>query len=237
MEDIVVCKSCGLAGSGYYCFNCGQSLNVKRISIKSLLHEVAHFFTHMDKGIRYTLKELIVHPGKMQFSYIEGKRINHQKPFSMYFVSATVLGLILYWINLLLLTYFHAGDASEASFFHQYMVAFLLLVIPFSALITYAFFYNSGFNFSEIGVFQLYTLSVFFLIVILCNLLKLIWTDFETRYLELPLVLIYNAITFANFFPGPKWKIVIKSVLCATIFFLSITFVQDYLVKISAVNN
>ena len=231
MQEIVVCKSCGLAGSGNYCFHCGQSLNLKRISLKSLLHEVAHFFTHMDKGIRYTVKELIVHPGKMQRSYIEGNRVNHQKPFSMYFLSATVLGLILYWLNVLLMNYFQAGDAGEATFFHQYMVVYLLLVIPFSAVITYAFFFNSGFNFSELGVLQLYTLSIFFLIVIFCNLLKLIWHDFETRYLELPMVLVYNAVTFANFFSGSKWIIVVKSVLCAAILFLSIALVQDYLVE------
>jgi hypothetical protein len=231
MEGIVVCKSCHLAGSGNFCSHCGQTLNIKRISFKSLLHEVTHFFTHMDKGIRYTLKELIVHPGRMQLSYLEGNRVNHQKPFSMYFVSATFLGLILYWINLLLMTYFNSGDVSEGSFFHQYMVAFLLLAIPYSALITYLFFYSSGFNFSEIGVLQLYTISIFFLIVIVCNFLKLIWHQFETRYVELPAVLIYNAITYVNFFSGSKWKIIIKSILCAAILFLSIALAQDYLVE------
>ncbi|GHN01886.1 hypothetical protein WSM22_33750 [Cytophagales bacterium WSM2-2] len=185
----------------------------------------------MDKGIRYTLRELMIHPGKMQLSYLEGNRINHQKPFAMYFVSATVLGLTLYWLNLLLQTYYHAGDPGEAFFFNKYMVGFLLLAIPFSALVTWSFFYSSGYNFSEIGVFQLYTTSMFFLIVIVCNLPKLIWHQFETRYIELPAVLIYNVITYVNFFPGPKWKIIIKSILCAAIVFLTLAFMQDYLVE------
>jgi len=227
----IICKSCGLQGTGKYCTNCSQVLNVRRISFKSLMHEVAHFFTHMDKGIRYTLKELIIHPGGMQLKYIQGDRINHQKPFSMYFVSATALGLVLYWINVLLVNYYHAGSANEGSFFHQSMVAFLLLAIPFSAVITYLFFFSSGFNLSELGVLQLYTFSMFFLIIIAANLTKLIWHNFETRYIELPVILIYNAFTFDNFFKGKRWLILLKGTLCAAILFLSLAFLQDFIVE------
>ncbi len=167
----------------------------------------------------------------MQLAYINGDRIKHQKPFSMYFVCATLIGLILYWLNILLATYYHAGNASEGFFFHKYMVAFLLLAIPFSSLITYLFFFSSKFYFSEIGILQLYTVSMFFLIVIAANFLRLIWPQLETRYIELPAIIVYNVITFVNFFSGTKWKIAIKGVLCATIFFLAITYLQDFLVQ------
>ncbi len=167
----------------------------------------------------------------MQLAYIEGDRNKHQKPFAMYFVCATLIGLILYWINILLATYYQAGNAGEEFFFHKYMVAFLLLAIPFSSLITYLFFFSSRFYFSEIGVMQLYTVSMFFLIVIAANLLRLIWPQLETRYIELPAIVIYNTITFVNFFTGAKWKIVVKSILCSTIFFLAVTYLQDFIVE------
>ena len=230
MDQLAICKSCEQPGSGNYCSNCGQSLNVKRISITSLGHELIHFFTHMDKGIKYTIKELIKHPGQMQLAYIRGKRVNHQKPFSMYFISATLIGLILYWLNVFLVKYYSAGSLNEGFFFHKYMVAFLLFAVPFSSIITYLFFYSSEFNFSEIGVLQLYTMSMFFLIIILANCFRLIWPHLETRYIELPSILIYNAITFVNFFSGAKWKIVVKSIFCASIFFLVAIYAQDYIV-------
>jgi hypothetical protein len=227
----IVCKSCHQTGNGNFCARCGQTLLIKRISFKSLLHEVTHFFTHLDKGIRYTLKELVQHPGEMQRAYLEGNRINHQKPFSMYFVCATALGLILYWINIVLITYYQAGSAGEETFFHHYTFTFLLLAIPLSAVITYLFFYSSGYNFAEIGVLQLYTVSVFFLIIILANLLRLIWHQFETRYIELPAILIYNMVTFIHFFKGTKWKIIVKSLLSAAILFLSMAYLQDFIVE------
>ena len=226
-----ICKSCHQPGQGNYCSNCGQSLKVKKITFLSLVHEVMHFVTHMDKGILYTIKELIKHPGTMQLAYIHGNRVRHQKPVSMYFICATLLGLALYWINALLVKYYDAGNATEGFFFHKYGVLFLLLAIPFSALITFLFFYRSGFNYSEIGVMQLYTVSMFLLIVTLANSLRLLWPHFESRYVELPSILLYNMLTFKNFFPGKKWMVITKSLLCASIFFLTLTYLQDFIVE------
>ncbi len=225
------CKSCKQPGAGNFCANCGQSLDIKRISFKTIIKEVIHFITHVDKGVGYTIKQLVKKPGKMQLAYIEGDRVKHQKPFAMYFVCATLIGLILYWLNILLAAYFNAGDLNEGSFFHKYMVLFLLLAIPFSSLITYLFFFSSKFNYAEIAVLQLYTVSMFFLIVIAINFLRLIWPQLETRFIELPAIVIYNVVTFVNFFDGTRWKVVVKGILCAVIFFLSITYLQDYLVS------
>ncbi len=91
------CKSCGFSGSGNYCCHCGQSFKTKRISIKELLPELFRFFTHIEKGFFYTLKQLIVAPGRMQLTYIEGKRNIHQKPFSMFLMCATITALFRYW--------------------------------------------------------------------------------------------------------------------------------------------
>jgi hypothetical protein len=226
-----ICKSCHHPGTGRYCSHCGQALTIGRITFGNLLHEVAHFFTHLDKGMGYTLKELIRHPGRMQRSYIEGNRVNHQKPFAMYFVCATVLGLSLYWVNVVLIRYFHAGYSGEASFFHSYMVSFLLLAIPFSALVTYSFFWSSGFNFSEITVLQLYTIAMCFLIVVATNLIRLVWHSFETRYIELPAIVVYNIVTYLRFFKGSKWLTLVKGALAASIVFLTLAFLQDYLVE------
>lgn len=226
-----ICKACYHSGEGDFCSACGQSYKTGRITFKSLVKEVIHFFTHLDKGFVYTLKQLIQHPGGMQREYIRGNRVKHQKPFAMYFVCATMLGLFLYWLNLFLSTYLHSGNLNEGFFFHKYMVLFLLLAIPLSAVITYLIFWKSEFNFAEIGVFQLYTVSMFFMIVILANLTRLIWPEFQTRFIELPVILIYNTITCLKFFSGKKLIVAIKSIVSVTIFFLAITYLQDFMVQ------
>ncbi|MEO5975902.1 MAG: DUF3667 domain-containing protein [Chryseolinea sp.] len=227
----MVCKSCHQEVSGKYCSNCGQSLAEGKITVPSLLHEVFHLFTHLDHGILHTISALIKKPGLMQREYIQGDRAKHQKPFSMYFVAATATALILYWINHIITDYYHAGEAGEVVFFNKYLVMTLLVTVPISTLIVYAFFFNSEYNFAEIGVMQLYTLSVLLPMVACISLVKFIWHDFETRYIEFLLILIYSMITFYNFFDYQrKWKVLLKCLLTSAIFFFSITQLQDFIV-------
>jgi uncharacterized membrane protein YvbJ len=47
---MIVCQNCGSEGDQKYCPGCGQALQPERISINSLLHEVAHTFWHLKKA-------------------------------------------------------------------------------------------------------------------------------------------------------------------------------------------
>src|SRR5437868_13438385 len=159
------CRNCGEYGPGNYCSKCGHAYTIKRITLTALLHDVFHFFTHFDKGFGYTLKQLFKAPGTMQRQYMAGERAKHQKPFSMFFICATVLALARYWIFTALLKYYHSGNAAEANFFHEYLVLYQILLLPLTVLITFLIFYSSGYNYAETGVMTLYTTSAFFIIV------------------------------------------------------------------------
>ena len=194
------CKSCGFSGKGNYCDNCGQSFKTKRISLKELLRELFHFFTHIEKGFFYTLKQLIVAPGHMQLTYIEGKRIIHQKPFSMFLLCATITALFRYWIFYAVTKYYHADIISEAKFFHEYLVITYINLIPIYALITYLLFYRSGYNYAEVGVMMLYTISICFLLAGFISLIKFIYPHLDTAYVEFPVFIFYFTVTFLRFF-------------------------------------
>jgi hypothetical protein len=227
-----VCRSCGSSGQGKYCQECGLPYEQKRISLQALLHDVFHVFTHLDKGFGYTLKELFVAPGKMQKQYIEGDRAKHQKPFSMFLICATLAALSRYWIYQQILRQYHIENTSEVYFFDQYMVMLHILLMPFYALVIYLFFYKSKYNYAEIGVLILYTISVFLLITICITLLKLIWPELDTAYIELPILIVYNTITFINFFDSsPRWLVVIKSIISILIIFLLIQVLEDYIIS------
>lgn len=107
------------------------------------------------------------------------------------------------------------------------------MVMPVAlAVITYLFFYSSGFNFAEMSVFALYNSSVFFLIVIIANALELLWPQLESRYVELPAYVVYNMFTYKSFFSNFKaWVVILKSVLCTVATFLTITSLQDFLIS------
>ena len=204
-----------------------------RITMHGILHEVFHFFTHLDKGFPYTLKSLISAPGRMQHDYVEGKRDHHQKPFSMFFVCATISALAYYWVNTAIVKYYDAGDAGEVSFFHQYMVFTLLGLIPILALLTWLFFLKSGYNYAEVLVQQLYTFSFLILMLAAIQTLKFLWPHMETRWVELPLILIYCMQTNIHFFmKEQKVAVIFKTILAASLGFSFATFVQDSLIKL-----
>jgi hypothetical protein len=149
----------------------------------------------------------------------------------MFLISATIVALVLYWLNIVLVKFYDAGDIKEALFFDKYMVLLLLGMVPLFSVLTKLLFFKASYNYAEILVFSLYTISFFFLIVSLVNFIKLIFPDFETRFIEIPFVLIYNVITFNNFFrEGKRWIVILKSIVCAMISFGSVARVQDYFV-------
>ncbi len=227
------CKQCDKEGNGNYCNNCGQSYTIKRITIATIIHEIFHFFSHLDKGILYTLKQLIVSPGKPQLEYIEGHRVKHQKPFSMFFLCATAAALIYYWTNSIIYHYFNAGEIEEAKFFHQYMVLLSVVMLPIYTLITYLFFAKSRYNYAEIFILLLYSLSFLVFCSSLLQFLKFIYPHLKTEIIELPLILLYNWLTNKNFFHSePKWIIFVKTILSSALCFLIAGLAQAYVIEI-----
>ena len=200
---------------------------VKRISLRSIIHEVLHFFTHFENGLPYTIRKLLSEPGAMQKRYVDGERKNFQKPFSLYFLTASFSALALYWINRGLMAYFDAGNSLEADFFHNYWVMLQVGLLPIYTLITFLFFKNSRFNYAEILVQQLYLFSIIFLMTTAIHLLKFIFPELQTRYIELPAIIFYCIITNLNFFDEKKLIIIGKTILAIAINFLLASQIQD----------
>jgi len=232
-DNIKICKSCGFSGTGNYCNNCGQSFEIKRITIPNLLRDILHFFTHIEKGFVYTLKQLIIAPGYMQQTYIDGKRSTHQKPFSMFFICATITALIRYWIFSMMIKYYHADIITEATFFHEYMVLTYIALMPIYALITYLIFFKTRYNYAEIGVMMLYTLSFIFLAASIISLFRLIYPHLETRWIEFPVFTIYMMLTLINYFNTiPRWIVAIKSIIIMIAAFQINDFVENFVIRL-----
>ncbi|RZL40877.1 MAG: DUF3667 domain-containing protein [Pedobacter sp.] len=85
------CISCGVKGAGNYCSNCGAPTTVKRITLKALLHDVFHFFTHLDSKFIKTIRLVLFKPGMLALEYCEGVRKKYFKPVSLF-----LIGIIIY---------------------------------------------------------------------------------------------------------------------------------------------
>lgn len=215
-----VCRACGTSGNGHYRSHCGQLLAVKTITLCGILRDVFHFFTHLDRGIGYTMKQLVIAPGHMQRHFIEGDRQRHQKPFAMFFICATIVALLRYGISEELIRRYEADIASEATFFHDYMVLTYIVLMPLYALTVWLLFPKAGYNYAEIGVLMLYTVSIFFLLAGLISFFKLIWPRLDTALIEYPVFVIYLTFTLSNFFrPLVIWKATVKSLIILAVAF------------------
>ncbi|MFZ9388515.1 MAG: DUF3667 domain-containing protein [Chitinophagaceae bacterium] len=197
------------------------------------MHDLLHFFTHLEKGFVYTLKQLIVSPGHMQRSFINGKRNVHQKPFSMFLICGTITAIARYWILNACIEYYHIDISPEAKFFHEYMVLTYTLLIPFYVLITYLFFYKSGYNFAESGVMILYFIPVLFLASVIFSSLKLIFPYLDTAYVEFPFFTIYFIVTLNNFYgTKPKWLIAVKGLAIMLLIYFINNLIENFAIRI-----
>lgn len=88
------CTNCGTELTGKYCHNCGQG-KVKRLEVKSLVHDVTHGILHWENSILKTFRSLLFTPGQTANDYIEGKRKHYVKPFS-YFIFMQTLFVIVF---------------------------------------------------------------------------------------------------------------------------------------------
>lgn len=204
---MIVCRNCGGEGDQTFCPGCGQLLQVKRVTINSLLHEVAHTFWHLEKGFLYTLKELAIHPGTTQRKYLSGIRLRYQKPFSLFTISVTFCALALFFI------YKDAPDQSDQFFYKHYFFMVQAAMLPLFALITYILFKNRDLYYAEALVMNVYLLGFTSVCIVPINALSYFLHNGVISLLEVTLLITYNIWTNLNFFKGEiMWWIIVKSI-------------------------
>lgn len=97
MHDNDHCINCAHAVAGpeqKFCPGCGQPTPAHRIDWHFLGHELEHSVLHMDRGILYSLRQLMLRPGRLMRDYIDGRRGNHVKPLLLIMVSAAAVVLL-----------------------------------------------------------------------------------------------------------------------------------------------
>lgn len=96
------CKNCNSEVNSKYCPNCGQPIELKRIDGHYIKHEIVHVL-HLEKGFFYTIKELMIRPGKSVREFISENRNRLVKPIIFIIVASLIYSLSL--------SFFHFEDA------------------------------------------------------------------------------------------------------------------------------
>lgn len=163
----ITCKNCNNKFKGNFCNNCGQSADTDTINVKALWKDtLSIIFKYYEKGIIYSVKQLFTRPGYTIREYIEGKRVNHFKPFSLLVMFAALYGLLYSTFNI----NFFAEISDSASIGINNLVKInrwlssnysltIFLTLPVITLGSYFSFRKQKYNFAEHLILNTYLAS------------------------------------------------------------------------------
>ncbi|WP_026976375.1 DUF3667 domain-containing protein [Flavobacterium tegetincola] len=172
------CLNCNTEIVQNFCANCGQK-KYKRIDRKYIWDEVQYSTVHMNKGFFYSLKNILINPGKTARTFIDGNRVNHYKPIALAFILSGISAFIAYKLigmgeMTAKVNAMQSNDATQLKlmksfndFIQTYISLFTLALLPFFALLSRWSFKSFKNNFYEHVVMNAYILSYSTLISIL----------------------------------------------------------------------
>lgn len=162
------CKNCNTAIASNFCPSCGQASKLKRIDGHYIVHEIEHVL-HFERGILYTIRELVLNPGVSIRKYLSENRSRLVKP--VIFIIVTSL------IYTLLSRYFHIEDEyMKSKGFEKSAIGNIfkwiqsnygyanILIGIFIALWLKLLFKKYGYNFYELLIMLCFVLGITMLI-------------------------------------------------------------------------
>ena len=240
-ETEYTCPNCNNPVIDNFCSNCGQK-KYKRIDRKYIFDEIQYILLHANKGLPYSVKHIIINPGKTAREFIEGKRVNHYKPLLLAFLLSGISAFVDYKIvglnDVMKEIYSQLGEDSpfynevifndSMSFVTNFISFIVLLLIPVLAIFTKIVFKKWGHNYYEHVIMNsyIYSFSTLINILVFSPLLYVFKDDlgiFMTVMSLFFIVLPFAIIWFYKGFYSDKTliKIILKVLLLSFLVFIS----------------
>jgi hypothetical protein len=154
---LVHCKNCQHEVHLKFCPNCGQSADTPRITGKLMWREILRVYLILDKGLIFTVKSMLMHPGLTPLSYVEGKRIRFMKPLTFIAIGSALCKASVQ----------KYGDDFSAQFDIREVPETLLSMILVGTVLVKMGIKNKQFNFWEVITLQVFIHFVFIITVAL----------------------------------------------------------------------
>ena len=84
------CLNCNAVLNGVYCSECGQRMQLRRLTMGALFNDFLHDLTDLDSRVWRTLIALLTKPGKLTNEFIAGRRTLYLPPFRLYLVLSLI---------------------------------------------------------------------------------------------------------------------------------------------------
>ncbi|MBW7868708.1 MAG: DUF3667 domain-containing protein [Brumimicrobium sp.] len=226
------CKNCGKPVSENYCAHCGEKINLPRINGTFIFSEIADNI-NLKKGFLYTVKELIIRPGKTARIFLLENRKKIIKPITFLIVCTFIFGII---DNFLFPSGLSISESSELKTkeFHDNEAVMELLKkskdyisyinIIFSIFISfwvkYIFFRKHSYSFWEVAVVLFYIGGIQMLISSIFLIINYS-TSHDYSIIGTFIGIIYSVWVLGQFFNG-KFKSYFHAFLSILLGYLSL---------------
>jgi hypothetical protein len=87
---MMICINCENDHNNKFCPECGEKVEVPKITFSSIFAEGFSRITTMDKGLLFNLKNLLLNPKRIVIDYINGKRKSIFNPISFLLICITI---------------------------------------------------------------------------------------------------------------------------------------------------
>ncbi len=193
------CLNCGADVEDRFCPHCGQKASVKKLNWHSLLEEVFHFFTHIEKGFLKTTAQLVARPGVLCKNYLDGKRKRYQKPIAFLLIWITIFLVIFSLANHI--THFSRAGVSAlitnndltSNVLARYRSLIEILILPFTAFVSWFMLARPRLNYVEVLTVSFYITSFLFILLTTQFILSLLFgINYKTDAFDITTTVIFT---------------------------------------------
>ena len=208
------CKNCDTQVNQNYCPNCGQEAKVRRIDGQYIIQEVVSIL-NFERGILFTVKELIIRPGENVRNFISENRIRLVKPVVFIIATSLIYSLINHFFQIEDgYVKFSEDTQSTTGYIFQwiqdhYGYANIIMGI-FIAFWTKLFFRKYDYNFFEILILLCFVMGIGMLIYSVFAIFQGL-TDIDLMQIAGILGFVYAAWGIGQFFDKRKFSNYVKA--------------------------
>jgi hypothetical protein len=210
------CRNCNASTNDNFCGNCGQPILLKRVDSHYVVHEITHIL-HFEKGIFYTIKELILRPGKNIQEFITGNRGRLVKPILFIIVTSFIYSLINNFFHIEQGYIQHSGMQNSATaiifeWLEHYYGYTNIITGVFIAFWLKLFFKKFDYNFFEILILLCFVIGIGMLIFSVSALLEGL-THVSLMGISGIIAFAYLTWAIGQFYDGKKASSYIKALI------------------------
>lgn len=219
-KETKCCLNCNNEVYDKFCSKCGQSIQTSRVNSKEVFSELGYGLFHLNSGLFYTAKELLLRPAVTVRNYLSGKRVGYVKPFILLILCGVIYSFVFHFFHFFPMDEMNKHEGNVIleyvplyELYSNHYSLMLVFLAPFYALFSYLLFYQRGYNYMEHLVLLSYLSGGrIFILLLFYPFVYLSYS--QSVYLVVNLLAeIYFIWGLSQFFKGESWFAAIGKVL------------------------